>query len=650
MVAGDTNGAHDVFVRDTGAGTTVRVSVATNGTQGNGSTYLTGFSASGNHIAMISSASTLVAGDTNGKDDGFVHNRLTGETTRISVSTAGAEADANTVGVPAISKDGRYVVFLSAATNLVAGDTNGATDVFVRDTQANTTIRVSVATDGTQHNGNVEYADMSQDGRFIVFGSTATNLVAGDTNGVPDVFLHDRDTDGNGVLDEAGRVATIRVSTSTTGTQGNAASAVPILSPDGRFLVFNSQASNLVAGDGAGTSELFRVSLAATSAADEIHGSPARDRLTGEDGADTLQGFAGIDTLVGGAGEDVFLWSTHFTDTDVISDPNPGDAIRVDGVAITSLGNGTGAGLLTGGIHWSVTGGITTLFLGIDGTPGFDRSLELTGAFTAEQLVVSGNQVQLRAQSVTPPPEPVRVTAAADGSGLDGGSQNDTLIGATGHDWMAGRAGNDLLIGNRGMDVAQYDSLDPASVTVRIFGRHAEVTSAREGTDRLLSIEALAQASHRIMSLSALPDAESRDSTPSAQIEVIRRGFDANFYLLANSDVLTALTQRGGDTLTTPALIDGALQHWQQFGWREGRDPNTLFSTIDYLARNPDVRAQGIDPLEHWISYGASEGRGLARFNAASYLAQNPDVRLAGANALEHALFFGFAEGRTLPL
>src|SRR5207244_1030496 len=148
-------------------------------------------SADGRFVACVSSAANLVAGDTNGATDVFVHDRQTGTTERVSVASDGTEGNAASAGA-ALSADGRFVAFHSTATNLVAGDTNGATDVFVHDRQTGTTERVSVDSDGTQGNGPSAGAALSADGGLVAFHGTATNLVAGDANGAYDVFVHDR--------------------------------------------------------------------------------------------------------------------------------------------------------------------------------------------------------------------------------------------------------------------------------------------------------------------------------------------------------------------------------------------------------------------------------------------------------------------------
>src|SRR5437016_457905 len=251
LVAGDTNGVSDVFVHDRQTGTTERVSVASDGAQGNDSSGLVTFafppalSADGRFVAFVSAAANLVASDTNGATDVFVHDRQTGTTERVSVASDGTESNAANVG-SSLSADGRFVAFHSAATNLVAGDTNGATDVFVHDRQTGTTERVSVASGGSQGNGSNAGPVLSADGRFVAFHGTASNLVGGDTNGTTDVFVHDRQTG-----------TTERMSVASGGTQGNGPSSGAALSADGSLVAFHGTATNLVAGDANGAYDVF---------------------------------------------------------------------------------------------------------------------------------------------------------------------------------------------------------------------------------------------------------------------------------------------------------------------------------------------------------------------------------------------------------
>jgi Tol biopolymer transport system component len=247
LVTGDTNGYYDIFVRDRLTGATTRVSVDSNGVQANNTSGNPSISGDGRFVAFRSNATNLVSGDTNDKYDIFVRDRLAGVTTRVSVDSTGAQAN-NHSGESSISANGRFVAFQSGATNLVTGDTNDKYDIFVRDRLAGVTTRVSVDSNGVQANNTSGNPSISGDGRFVAFRSDATNLVAGDTNDEVDVFVHDRDPDGNGIFDE-GNGATTRVSVDSNGVQGNNYSNEPSISADGRFVAFVSRATNLVTGD-----------------------------------------------------------------------------------------------------------------------------------------------------------------------------------------------------------------------------------------------------------------------------------------------------------------------------------------------------------------------------------------------------------------
>jgi len=254
LVSGDTNGSWDIFVHDRQTGSTERVSVASDGSQGNGGSYSPSISAGGRYLAFLSEASNLVSGDTNnfcGNPpeynnclDIFVHDRQTGSTQRVSLSSDGSQGNHESYS-PSISADGRYVAFESYASNLVIGDTNkfcggyiSCPDIFVHDRQTGVTQRVSLASDGSQGNSYSHSPSISADGRYVAFFSSASNLVSGDTNGYTDTFVHDRQTG-----------STQRVSLASDGSQGNDGSGGSSISADGRYVAFTSRASNLVSGD-----------------------------------------------------------------------------------------------------------------------------------------------------------------------------------------------------------------------------------------------------------------------------------------------------------------------------------------------------------------------------------------------------------------
>ncbi len=305
LVAGDTNGIADVFLRDRGSLQTQRVSVSSTGVQADGPPIGAPVMTSGRFVVFASAASNLAPGDTNGVSDIFFRDLLGPITIRVSPGPGGVQADGpswdpglsatevwitftsaapnlgasaaapqvfaydRTVGTVVLasaapgggpsnaasggsraSNDGRYVAFWSAASDLVPGDTNGAVDVFVRDVVSGTTERVSVSAAGSQIAGPCDTGvTISPDGRFVVFVTASADVVAGDGNGAADVFVRDR------VLG-----ATLLASASLSGAPGNGASSpgsVPAISNDGRYLAFASFASDLVPGDTNGSIDVF---------------------------------------------------------------------------------------------------------------------------------------------------------------------------------------------------------------------------------------------------------------------------------------------------------------------------------------------------------------------------------------------------------
>ncbi len=235
----------DIFVRDLVAGTTIRASVDTEGGDPNDRSYSVSISAEGRYVAFASSASDLVAADGNHTEDIFVRDVVSGTTVRASVDTGGGDSN-GTSSSPSISADGRYVEFSSDAPDLVAGDQNGLPDVFVRDTLTGTTVRASVDTEGGDANDSSFDASISADGRFVGFSSWASDLIKGDGNGLSDIFVRDL---------IAG--TTLRASAHRESGDSNGSSGGPSISADGRYVAFYSYATDLVQGDGNGFPDVF---------------------------------------------------------------------------------------------------------------------------------------------------------------------------------------------------------------------------------------------------------------------------------------------------------------------------------------------------------------------------------------------------------
>jgi Tol biopolymer transport system component len=199
LVLGDANGFADVFVHDRDSDTVERVNVPTAGGEADGVTFRGMVSGNGRYVGFRSRANNLVAHDTNDALDVFVHDRATGRTRRVSVASDGSQADGSGFARPArasafmsrpfLSANGRFAAFSSRATNLVRDDRNGKADVFVHDRLTGRTIRVSLTADGTEADEDSFVAGISADGQVVAFTSLADNLVHGDTNGRRDVFV-----------------------------------------------------------------------------------------------------------------------------------------------------------------------------------------------------------------------------------------------------------------------------------------------------------------------------------------------------------------------------------------------------------------------------------------------------------------------------
>ena len=251
MISGDANGSSDIFIKNLTTGKITPVSVdATGLVQGDGGSYQPIFSPDGTKVAFYSDADNLVSGDTNGSSDIFVKDLTTGAVTRVSTSALGVQANDGSYAF-SFSPDGSKIAFESFASNLVSGDTNGYTDIFVKDLTigtitSGTVTRISTASDGGQSD-NGSYAPVfSSDGTKVAFYSDADNLVAGDTNGSTDIFVKNLST---GV--------TTLVSTSASGAQADGGSSAPVFSPDGTMVAFYSAADNLIVGDTNGATDVF---------------------------------------------------------------------------------------------------------------------------------------------------------------------------------------------------------------------------------------------------------------------------------------------------------------------------------------------------------------------------------------------------------
>lgn len=306
LVLGDTNNAYDIFIHDRQSKQTNRVSVGSGDVQANASSNNPALSADGRIVAFESEANNLVDGDNNMNSDIFVYDAQSKQTTRVSVDSSGAEGNGSSNN-PVLSADGRYVAFMSSAVNLVPEDTNDSIDIFVHDRQTKQTTRVSVDSKGMQENGSSFNLSLSADGRIVAFESTADNLSAGDANKASDIFVHDRQTK-----------LTTRASVGSNGVLGNNGSESPRLSANGRYVLFESLADNLVTGDTNTQKDIFvhdRIKQQTTRVSVDSNGIQANDlsligNISGDGNILAYESFA--DNLVAGdtnAKPDIFVHS-----------------------------------------------------------------------------------------------------------------------------------------------------------------------------------------------------------------------------------------------------------------------------------------------------------------------------------------------------
>ncbi|EGK83713.1 calcium-binding protein [Microcoleus vaginatus PCC 9802] len=363
IVPGDTNSSYDIFVRDTLTNTTTRLCFDSANNQGNSGSGSPSISADGRFVAFSSFASNIVPGDTNSESHIFVRDTLTNTTTRVSLDSAGNQADRFYYN-PSISADGRFVAFSSLASNIVPGDTNNSFDIFVRDTLTNTTTGVSVDSAGNPGNLQSGSPSISADGRFVAFSSNASNIVPGDTNNSRDIFVRDTLTN-----------ITTRVSVGLAGNQGNILSSSPSISADGRFVAFSSNASNIVPGDTNNTDDIFVVDTSRTP--NVINGTDGNDNLTGTSGNDIINGLEGDDVLTGLRASDLL-------------NGGDGNDILYGGKGSDTLNGGLGNDNLVGGAGNDVF--VLGAGLGFDTISDFANSqdtIQLINGLTFGQLSIS---------------------------------------------------------------------------------------------------------------------------------------------------------------------------------------------------------------------------------------------------------------------
>ena len=267
-------GKVDTFVYDRKLHKTERVSVSSAGVAANGASYVSGISADGRFVLFATAASNLVPGDSNPDFDVFVHDRRTHQTECVSVVSGGALVDNQDILGNAISADGRYVVFGSNARELISEARNGFYDVYVHDRKTHLTELVSLNSSGENQNGYAASQSISANGRFVIIETDADNMGPNDTNATTDEFVRDRWLN-----------RTERVTVSSAGEGANSYSYFAEISPDGRYVTYTSPASNLVPNDTNEADDVFvhdrkthiteRASVASTGEQAEGYSGPS---------------------------------------------------------------------------------------------------------------------------------------------------------------------------------------------------------------------------------------------------------------------------------------------------------------------------------------------------------------------------------------
>jgi Ca2+-binding RTX toxin-like protein len=441
LVASDTNGADDIFLYDIDADSLTRVSTSSLGVQADGaSNGGMDISSDGGLVVFSSAATNLIGSDGNGQNDIFIKKIDDGSVSRLSVATGNVEATGGGSHNPDITADGKYVVFDSAATDMVAGDTNTNNDIFRHEISTGTTIRVNTTSAAGEATGGDSWRPtISDDGDFVVFESSATNLVSGVSTGTH-VYIKQISTDKIEVLDVP-----------AAGTIGSGNAYQAHISGDGKNILFQSDSTDLVPSDGNGVQDIFMVSnpfLSDSAGADFINGGAGNDTMLGGDGNDTYYfepGF-GSDTIFDEGGTDRLERSSGFHS---ITEGNLGSLTvsliqELDDVEMERTGND----LIIRDDTDQVT--IKDQYNGhaIETFEGAAISQNLSASATGTDIVVGTS-----ANETLTGDNGFNVMFGFDGDDvLNGGTDMDFLKGGNGADTVNGGVGNDILFGGAGID------------------------------------------------------------------------------------------------------------------------------------------------------------------------------------------------------
>jgi Ca2+-binding RTX toxin-like protein len=523
LVSGDNNAGTDIFIKSLQSGVVQRVSTNSSNAQTNAGagSIDAQLSSDGRYVVFTSSANNLVADDTNGRLDIFVKDLQTAEVRMVSTDAAGTPGNFNSHNAQ-FSADGRYVVFSSDASNLVSGDTNAAIDIFVKDLQTGAIQRVSTDAAGNQGNSLSTFASFSPDGRYVLFQSSASNLVSNDTNGAYDIFVKDLHTgairivggdaagfsnnggDYNAQFSADGRYVVFESDASNllAGDSNGTRDVFRVTHPFYNEAAIDTVRSVISYAMPAGVENLV---LRGTAAIDGT-GNELDNRITGNTGNNTLHGGGGADTLIGGGGNDSMAGGlgndTYYVEqaADIVSEsPAAGsdtvysylthsagqsytlpvhvenarimatDASSITGNSRSNLIDaGQGNNTISGGAGAEIDTVSYLYGLVAGATSGVNANLEtgsVSGSSGSDTLV---NIENLRGSNLS--------------DALIGNAGSNLIRGSGGADTLSGGAGADTLSGGAGNDVFDFNNLTDSGITSDTWD---VITDFVRGKDRI---------------------------------------------------------------------------------------------------------------------------------------------------------------------
>lgn len=586
LVDNDTNQHNDIFVKDLQTNAINRISVASDKSQSQGGDSSEArVSFDGNHIVFTSSASNLVSDDTNGQSDIFLKNLLSNQLTRVSTNATGVQADGNSKQAD-LSSDATKIVFTSSATNLLTEDTNAFDDIFYKDMTTGAVKRLSVNSAGIQSNGDSWGARFSSDGSRIVFVSNANNLIVGDTNDVADIFIKDISTQ-----------EVVRISVNTLGQQANKSSDNAVFSRDGTKVLFTSEATNLVEGDTNSvrdvfvkdliTDDLIRVTV--NSAGVQANGVSYNAQFS-PDGRQVVFSSLASNLVEGDTNGvvDVFVKDLDTGLVTLISRNElgeQGNALSSGSPSFSSDGTKVAFESIANNLVSNDSNVVQDVFVA-------DLAYDRGGIDTVKASV--SYTLSLGIENLT--------LLGLDSLDAIGNNLNNVLTGNSGNNVLTGMGGNDTLYGGVGSDTAVYmnginnyavkvfeTQIDAVSGDVVVKKATITALTGDEGTDELHDIEFIRFGSQSISLNTLVQQNQAPTGTPQAQLLA---GLEDTSYVIYTADLLQGISDNNSDVLSVVSL---SAKH--------GQLTNNQNGTYTFT---PDNNYSGVVEL----AYSVSDGHG----------------------------------------